>query len=67
LKGVKLYFFNLFISSFINSSGVSKTIGSNSYIFDKIVSGYNADKINIYEKIQYLLRQNLDIDVLIWQ
>lgn len=47
----------------VYTSGVSKTIGSNNYIFDKIISGYNADKIEIYEKIQYLLRQNNDIDV----
>lgn len=47
----------------IYTSGVPRTIGSNTYIFDKIISGYSADKINIYEKIQYSLRQNTDIDV----
>ena len=41
---------------------VSRTIGASSYLFNKIISGYAADKQNIYEKIQYLLRQNTDID-----
>ena len=45
------------------SSGVSRTIGSNNYLFNKIISGYSADKQNIYEKVQYLLRRNSDIDV----
>lgn len=45
------------------TSGVSRTIGSSNYLFNKIISGYNADKQNIYEKVQYLLRQNTDIDV----
>lgn len=44
------------------SSGVSKTIGASNYLFDKVISGYNADKVNIYEKVQYALRQNADID-----
>lgn len=44
------------------SSGIPRTIGSNTYLFNKIISGYNADKQNIYEKIQYQLRQNVDID-----
>jgi hypothetical protein len=44
------------------SSGVPRTIGSSTYLFNKVISGYSADKQNIYEKVQYLLRQNVDID-----
>lgn len=44
------------------SSGVERTIGTGTYLFNKIINGYSADKQNIYEKIQYLLRQNSDID-----
>lgn len=44
-------------------SGISRTIGANPYLFDKIISGYNSDKQVIYEKVQYLLRQNSDIDI----
>lgn len=45
------------------ASPVSKTIGSSNYLFDKVVSGFAVDKTNIYEKVQYLLRQNSDIDI----
>jgi hypothetical protein len=43
-------------------TGIRRTIGSADYFFNKIISGYGADKQNIYEKVQYLLRQNVDID-----
>lgn len=46
-----------------HTTPVSRTIGSSSYLFNKIITGYSADKQNIYEKVQYLLRQNSDIDV----
>lgn len=45
------------------STPIYQTIGSSNYLFDKVISGYNTDKQNIYEKIQYLLRQNTDIDI----
>lgn len=44
------------------SSGISRTIGSNNYLFNKIISGFSAGKQQIYEKVQYLLRLNSDID-----
>lgn len=44
------------------STPISKTIGASNYLFNKEISGANTDKQNIYEKIQYLLRQNNDID-----
>lgn len=44
------------------NSPVSRTIGASGYLFNIIVDGNNQDKINIYEKLQYLLRQNTDID-----
>lgn len=47
--------------SYLNSP-VSKTIGTGNFLFDKIISGNNASLENIYEKIQFLLRQNYDID-----
>ena len=40
----------------------SKTIGSGSYPFTKVIEGNNATLEQIYTKIQYLLRQNSDID-----
>lgn len=44
------------------SSGIQRTVGTGTYLFDKIISGNAQDKQNIYEKIQYLLRQNSNID-----
>ena len=43
-------------------SDQSKTIGAGSYPFRVIVNGNNATLEQIYEKCQYLLRQNSDID-----
>lgn len=40
----------------------SRTIGSSSYDFSVIIDGNGASKEEIYEKIQYLLRQSTDID-----
>lgn len=40
----------------------SRTLGSTSYDFNIIISGNNTSLENIYEKIQYLLRQPTDID-----
>jgi len=40
----------------------SKTIGAGSYPFRKIIDGNNATLEQIYTKIQYLLRQDADID-----
>lgn len=40
----------------------SKTIGGGSYPFRKIIDGNNATLEQIYTKIQYLLRQDSDID-----
>jgi hypothetical protein len=40
----------------------SKTIGAGSYPFRKIIDGNNATLEQIYTKIQYLLRQDSDID-----
>lgn len=39
-----------------------KTIGAGSYPFRKIINGNNATLEQIYTKMQYLLRQNTDID-----
>jgi hypothetical protein len=43
-------------------SDQNKTIGSGSYPFRIIIEGNNATLEQIYTKIQYLLRQNSDID-----
>ncbi len=43
-------------------SDQSKTIGGGSYPFRKIINGNSATLEQIYTKIQYLLRQNSDID-----
>lgn len=43
-------------------SDQSKTIGAGSYPFRVVVNGNNATLEQIYEKCQYLLRQNSDID-----
>lgn len=43
-------------------SDQSRTIGGGSYPFRVIVNGNNATLEQIYTKIQYLLRQNSDID-----
>lgn len=40
----------------------SRTIGGSSYNFRKIINGNSATLEQIYTKIQYLLRQNSDID-----
>jgi hypothetical protein len=40
----------------------NKTIGAGSYPFRKIIDGNNATLEQIYTKIQYLLRQDADID-----
>lgn len=40
----------------------NRTIGAGSYPFRVIINGANATAEQIYEKIQYLLRQNSDID-----
>lgn len=40
----------------------NKTIGGGSYPFRKVIAGNNATLEQIYTKIQYLLRQNSDID-----
>jgi hypothetical protein len=40
----------------------TRTIGGVSYNFDVIIEGDNKSKEQIYEKIQYVLRQNSDID-----
>lgn len=40
----------------------NKTIGAGSYPFRVIIDGNNATAEQIYEKVQYLLRQNSDID-----
>jgi hypothetical protein len=44
------------------SGNQSKTIGAGSYPFRKIVDGNNATLEQIYTKLQYLLRQNSDIN-----
>ena len=43
-------------------SDQNKTIGAGSYPFRVVVNGNNATLEQIYEKCQYLLRQNSDID-----
>ena len=43
-------------------SDQTKTIGADSYPFRAIINGNNATLEQIYEKCQYLLRQNSDID-----
>lgn len=43
-------------------SDQSKTIGGGSYPFRKIIDGNSATLEQIYTKVQYLLRQNSDID-----
>lgn len=43
-------------------SDQSKTIGSGSYPFRVVIDGNNATLEQIYTKVQYLLRQNSDID-----
>ena len=43
-------------------SDQTKTIGAGSYPFRVIINGNNATLEQIYEKCQYLLRQNSDID-----
>lgn len=40
----------------------NRTIGGGSYPFRIIINGNNATAEQIYEKVQYLLRQNSDID-----
>jgi len=45
-----------------HSTHQSRTIGGNSYNFDVIIDGNNASAEQIYEKIQWALRQNIDID-----
>lgn len=40
----------------------NKTIGAGSYPFRVVINGNNAPAEKIYEKVQYLLRQNSDID-----
>lgn len=44
------------------ASAQSKTIGSSSYNFNVVIEGNGATSQQIYEKIQYSLRQNSDID-----
>ena len=44
------------------TSAQPRDIGTGTYYFNKIIDGNNATKEQIYEKIQYLLRQNIDID-----
>jgi hypothetical protein len=44
------------------SSNQSKTIGGSSYPFRIIIEGNGATKRQIYAKVQYLLRQNSDIN-----
>jgi len=41
----------------------TKTIGAGSYPFTKVINGNSATLEQIYTKVQYLLRQNVDIDV----
>lgn len=41
---------------------VERSIGTGTYSFNIIVSGNDADKIEIYEKIQWLLRENDNIN-----
>jgi hypothetical protein len=43
-------------------SNQNKTIGGGSYPFRKIIDGNNATLEQIYTKVQYLLRQDSDID-----
>jgi hypothetical protein len=43
-------------------SDQNRTIGGGSYPFRKIIDGNNATLEQIYTKVQYLLRQNSDID-----
>jgi hypothetical protein len=45
------------------SSGIPRSIGTGTYLFNKIIDGSSSDKQKIYEKIQYQLRQNSDIDI----
>jgi len=40
----------------------NKTIGGGSYPFTRVINGNNATLAQIYTKIQYLLRQDTDID-----
>lgn len=44
------------------ASPVSRTIGAGSYNFSVIINGNNATTEQIYEFVQYKLRQNSDID-----
>ncbi len=45
-----------------NGSNVQKTIGGSSYNFSIIIDGDGKTAEQIYTKVQYLLRQNSDID-----
>ena len=44
------------------SASQNVTIGTSAYPYNIIIYGNNASKEQIYEKIQYLLRQSIDID-----
>ena len=51
--GINIVYFN---------APVQRTIGTGTFEFNIIVSGDSADKSNIYEKVQYYLRQNFNIN-----
>ncbi len=44
------------------TASVPKTIGANTYEFDIIIDGNNKTKEQIYERIQWMLRQNYNIN-----
>jgi hypothetical protein len=44
------------------TASVSRTIGAGIYQFDTIIDANGASKEEVYEKIQYFLRQNIDIN-----
>lgn len=50
------------ISCSYYSQSFSRTIGAGTYQFNVLINGASATKEQIYEKIQYLLRQNTNIN-----
>jgi len=46
----------------VTYGGATRDVGGSTYDFDKIIDGNNATLQQIYTKIQYLLRQDADID-----
>ena len=50
------------INVYYFTTPVERTIGTGTYLFNTVISGQSADKVDIYERVQYLLRQNYNIN-----